>query len=544
MIGSLTLAVMAATLAATPCEGLKNISLPNTTITTAVLVPEGVYTPPAPPRGNNAPAANANRGGQGPARGGGAAQNQGARGAAPATPPQPIIAPAHCKVVAVLKPTSDSLINMELWLPPANAWNGKFEAVGNGGWAGSIQGLSAQGGGTPPMVNALRAGYATAGNDTGHEGGNGQFTLGHPEKVTDFAYRAMHEMTVQSKALIKAFYDQGPRLSYYNGCSTGGRQGLMSAQRYPDDFDAILAGAPANDHLYLHAGDMARMIDIFKDPEGLIPQAKQTMLANAVMKACDALDGVTDSIITNPMACKFDPAVLQCKAGDAADCLTSKQVTTAKRLYAPAKTSKGELIFPGYAYGGETGYNVMRGAPGPGVDIATNPVPGDLQLGTYRYLAHQDANWDWKTFNIDTDTALAKKMGGQIDAVDTDMSKFKARGGKLLLYHGWADPAIQPEHTVNYYNSVLAKMGKDQSNWMALFMVPGMGHCSGGAGPNQIDWMTALENWREKGQTPTSIIGKGKVGDAPMSRPLCPHPQVATYKGSGDTNDAANFMCK
>jgi Tannase and feruloyl esterase len=538
MIGTLTLAVFAATFAATPCEGLKNISLPNTTITTAVFVPEGVYTPPAPPRGANT--ANANRGAEG--RGGGAAQNQGGRGAA--TPPQPIIAPAHCKVVAVLKPSSDSLINMELWLPPANAWNGKFQAVGNGGWAGSIQGLSAQPGGTPPMVNALRAGYATAGNDTGHEGANGQFTLGHPEKVTDFAYRAMHEMTVQSKALIKTFYDQAPRLSYYNGCSTGGRQGLMSAQRYPEDFDAILAGAPANDHLYLHAGDMARMIDIFKDPEGLIPQAKQTMLAKAVMNACDALDGVTDSLITNPMACKFDPAVLQCKSGDAADCLTSKQVATAKRLYAPAKTAKGELIFPGYAYGGESGYNVMRGAPGPGVDIATNPVPGDLQLGTYRYLAHQDPNWDWKAFNIDTDPALAKKQGGQIDAVATDMSKFKARGGKLLLYHGWADPAIQPEHTVIYYNSVLAKMGKDQSNWLALFMVPGMGHCSGGAGPNQIDWMTTLENWREKGQTPASIIGKGRIGDTPMSRPLCPHPQVATYKGSGDTNDAANFSCK
>ena len=229
----------------------------------------------------------------------------------------------------------------------------------------------------------------------------------------------------------------------------------MAAQRYPEDFDAILAGAPANDHLYLHAGDMARMIDIFKDPEGLIPQAKQDMLAKAVMSACDALDGVKDNLITNPMACKFDPAVLQCKAGDAADCLTSKQVATARRLYTAAKNSKGELIFPGYAYGGESAYNVMRGVTGPaaGTDIASNPVPGDLQLGTYRYLAHQDPNWDWKTFNIDTDTALAKKQGGIIDAVETDMSKFKAHGGKLLLYHGWADPAIQPEHTVNYYNA-------------------------------------------------------------------------------------------
>jgi feruloyl esterase len=433
---------------------------------------------------------------------------------------------------------------MEMWLPPADKWNGKFEAIGNGGWAGSIQALAGAGGATPPIVAALKAGYATSGNDTGHQEGNGQFTLGHPEKVKDFAYRAMHEMTVQSKTLIKAFYDQSPRLSYYNGCSTGGRQGLMEAQRYPDDFDAILAGAPANDHLYLHAGDMWRMTTIYKDPEGFIPQAKQDMLAKAVMKTCDALDGVTDNLITNPMACKFDPAVLQCKSGDSPDCLTPKQVATAKTIYAAARTSKGELIFPGYAPGGELTYNIMRGAPPVGAPAGGPPVPGDLQLGTYRYLAHQDPNWDWKTFNIDTDTALAKKMGGEIDAVDTDMSKFKARGGKLLMYHGWSDPAIPPEHSVVFYNDVLKKMGKDQSNWYELFMVPGMGHCSGGNGPNQIDWMGTLETWREKGETPKQIIGKGKVGDAPMSRPLCPHPQVATYKGSGDTNDAANFVCK
>ena len=523
MIGSLTFAVMLASMGnTTPCEGLKSMSLPNTTITSSALVPEGVYTPPPPPPGTPPPDP-------------------------PATPPEPVIAPAHCKVVAVLRPSADSLINMELWLPPAEKWNGKFQAVGNGGWAGYIQGLAAPPGRTPPMVAALRSGYATAGNDTGHQESNGVFALGHPEKVTDFAYRAMHEMTVQSKELIKAFYDQGPRLSYYNGCSTGGRQGLMSAQRYPEDFDGILAGAPANDHIYLHAGDMWRMTSIFKDPEGFLPKAKQTLLANAVMKACDALDGVKDSLVSNPMACKFDPGVLQCKAGDGADCLTPRQVATARTVYSDAKNSKGELIFPAYARGGESGYNLLRGIVALGTnqpDVAKDPAPGDLQLGTFRYLAHQDSNWDWKTFNIDTDPALARKMGGFIDAIDTDMSTFKNRGGKLLLYHGWADPAIQPEHTINYYNSVLTKMGKNQSEWLELFMVPGMGHCAGGAGPNQIDWMAALESWREKGATPTSILGKGKNGDVPMSRPVCPYPQVATYKGAGDINDAANFMCR
>ena len=536
MIATLTLAVMAgATLAATPCEGLKTISLPNTTITTSEFIPEGPQQLPArggggaaAPRGDGAgrgqapgapqggaPAAAGARG-DGGARGGGGGRGGG----------QPQILPAHCRVVAVLKPTPDSLINMELWLPAADKWNGKYLSVGNGGWAGSIQGL------TNGMPAALRAGYATAGNDTGHEGGNGTFALGHPEKLVDFAYRAMHEMTVQSKALVKTFYDRSATLSYYNGCSTGGRQGLMAAQRYPEDFDAIIAGAPANEHTYMHGGDISRMTDIYKDPEGFIPEAKQSMLAKAVMNACDANDGVKDNLITNPPSCKFDPAVLQCKSGDAPDCLTAKQVATAKRLYQDAKTSKGVLIFPGYPYGGETAYTVMRGGT----------APGNLQVDTYK-LAHNDANWDWKTFNLETDPALAKSKIGFIDSTNPDMTAFKNRGGKLILYHGWADPAIQAGHTIVYYDSVLAKMGKSQDNWMRLYMVPGMGHCGGGSGPNQIDWLGALETWREKGQAP-NVVGRGTNDGAAMTRPLCPHPQVATFKGSGDVNDAANFVCK
>jgi feruloyl esterase len=530
MIETLTFAVLAAALAPTPCEGLKAISLPNTTITTSEFRPEG----PQQPAGGGARGGGAAAGARGQGPGGGPPQAGGPpaaaagnRGGGGRGGGQPQILPAHCRIVAVLKPSSDSLINMELWLPPSDKWNGKFQAIGNGGWAGSIQGLN---GGMPA---ALRLGYATAGNDTGHEGGNGTFALGHPEKLIDFAYRAMHEMTVQSKALIKAFYDQSARLSYYNGCSTGGRQGLMAAQRYPEDFDAIIAGAPANDHTFLHAGDIVRMTNIYKDPEGFIPPPKQAVLAQAVMNACDANDGVKDNLITNPRSCKFDPAVLRCKSDDAPDCLTPKQVATAKSVYEAAKTSKGELIFPGFSYGGESSYNVMRGGT----------APGNLQLDTYK-LAHKDANWDWKTFNINTDTALVKKEIGFIDSVDPDMSKFKARGGKLLLYHGWSDPAIPAEHTVVYFDSVLAKMGRNQNDWMRLFMVPGMGHCGGGAGPNQIDWLTALENWREKGQAPDAIVGRGTNAGTPMTRPLCPHPQVATYKGSGDVNDAANFVCK
>jgi feruloyl esterase len=496
MLGSLTLALVGTALAATPCESLKTLSLPNTTITSSEMVAAGAPLP-----------------GQ---RGGGA--RGGGQQAAPL--------PAFCRVVAVLRPSSDSEINTEIWLPARENWNGKFQAVGNGGWAGSIQGL------TGAMPAALRLGYATAGSDTGHTGANGAFSLGHPEKVVDFGYRAVHEMTVQAKALVKAFYDEGPRLSYFNGCSTGGRQALMAAQRYPEDFDAILAGAPANNHIGLHAADMTRMTDIFKDPAGFIPQAKQTVLAQAVMNACDSNDGIKDNLITNPQACKFDPAVLQCKNGDAADCLTAPQVATAKRLYAEQRTSKGELVFPGYPFGGESGYNIMRGGT----------APGTLQLDTFRYLGHQNPDWDWRTFNVDSDLALANKNAGFINAVDPDLSRFKARGGKLLMYHGWADPAIQAGNAINYHASVISKMGPGQDSWLRLFMVPGMGHCGGGAGPNQVDWIGALEKWREQGTAPDRIIGSNAATG--MTRPLCPHPQVATYTGSGDPNDAASFVCK
>jgi feruloyl esterase len=456
-----------------------------------------------------------------------------------------------CRVVAVLAPSSDSHINVEVWLPAADKWNGKFQAEGNGGWAGSIQGLSA-------MQTAIRAGYATAGSDTGHTGANGSFAIGHPEQVIDFGYRAIHEMAVQSKSLIKAFYGESEKFSYFVGCSTGGRQALMAAQRYPNDFDGIIAGAPANDHINLHAGDMSRQIDIFKDPAGFLSATKVAMLADAVMKTCDELDGVKDGILNDPRQCKFEPASLLCKAEDSDSCLTAAQVKTVQRAYAPAKTSKGELIFPGYSKGGESTYTVMRGnLPGPAAAGApaaapptgaprapAPPVPAAIGYDTFRYLAHQDANWDWHNFNIDVEPALAmKNAGATINSTSPDLSKFKAHGGKLIMYHGWADPAIQPEHTVLYYSSVLDKMGKNQDDWLRLFMVPGMGHCGGGAAnsPNTFNTVGTLEAWRETGKAPDSMMGSNAA--AGVTRPLCPYPQVAKYKGTGDTKVAENFVC-
>ncbi len=422
---------------------------------------------------------------------------------------------------------------MEVWLPTEN-WNGKFQAVGNGGWAGIIS--------YPALASALQEGYATASNDTGHKGGNALFAIGHPEKLTDFAYRAVHEMVVQSKSIISSYYGRSARLSYWNGCSTGGRQGLMSAQKYPEDFDAILAGAPANYQTHLHAWDLSVAIPVLKDPGAAIPASKLAMINRAALNACDARDGVTDGLINEPQKCSFDVAKLQCKAGDpstgsgqAEDCLTAPQVAAAKRAYSATKTASGEVVFPGKDPGSETGWGgFVGGQQAPGVSV------GSFQV------AYQDANWDPKTFDLDKDLkAVDEKVGSIVNAVNPDLRAFKARGGKVLMYHGWNDTAISAGNSINYYQSVLSKMGGRQDDFIRLFMAPGMQHCGNGPGPNQVNWMAALERWRESGTAPDRLEAARVTNNrVDMTRPLCAYPQVAQYKGVGSTNDAANFVCK
>src|SRR3954469_16850604 len=289
----LAVLALSATLASSPasCENLKSLSLPNTTIVAAEMKAAGPFVQPG--RGGAAPAAPA-----APGRGGAAA------------PPQ--IVPAHCRINAILRPSPDSEIEMEAWLP--ENWNGKFQFVGGGGWAGIIS--------FPAMVSAVQEGYATASTDTGHKGGNALFAMNHPEKVVDFAYRAVHETTVQTKAMIAKFYDRPARLSYWNGCSTGGRQGLMEAQKFPNDFDAIIAGAPANFQTHLHSWDLSVAVPVVNNPAAALTQAKLTALSEAAVNACDAQDGVKDGLINNPRACRFDPAVLLCKGADSPNCLT------------------------------------------------------------------------------------------------------------------------------------------------------------------------------------------------------------------------------
>jgi feruloyl esterase len=502
--------------AATPCERLATVTLPNTTITSAQLVAAGPFTPPR--GGGPAPAAP-------PAAGTPAAGRAGGPPGGPVGAP-PAMLPEHCRIAATLKPSADSDIKIEVWLP-TQTWNGKFQAVGNGGWAGTIS--------FPAMATALREGYATASTDTGHVGGNALFAIEHPEKLVDFAHRAVHEMTVQAKALINAHYGRAARLSYWNGCSTGGRQGLMAAQKYPEDFDAIIAGAPANYQTHLHTWDLSVSTPVLKNPASAVSNAKLAMVNQAVINACDARDGVKDGLLNDPRSCTFDVATLACKGGDAENCLTGPQIEAIKRVYQPAKTSSGQVVFPGKDPGSETGW-----APYVGGQNAPPISAGSFQV------AYQNAKWDPLAFDLDRDLkAVDEKVGAIVNAVNPDLSKFKARGGKILMYHGWNDTAISAGNAIDYLTSVQHKMGGRQDDFIRLFMAPGMQHCGGGPGPNQVNWLAALERWREHGEAPSrldaALVTNNQVQ---MTRPLCPYPQVAQYKGTGTTNDADNFVCK
>ena len=481
------------------CESLATLSLPDTTITLAKPEPAGKFTPPRP-------------------------------GNLPGRPLDNL--PAFCRVAAEIKPTKDSDIKFELWMP-ASGWNGKFMGLGNGGWAGEISHSG--------IGDALRRGYAAASTDTGHEGsgGDASFALSHPEKVIDFGYRAVHEMTVKSKAIIAAFYGNALKHSYWDGCSTGGKQGLTEAQRFPHDYDGIIAGAPANFFTHLIVSGIWIAEATRENPTGYIPKEKLPLLHKAVVDACDTLDGMKDGLLENPKRCHFDPNVLLCKGADSPECLTAAQVEAAKKIYAGPKNPRtGEQIFPGLEPGSENGW----------VFFAREREP-PIVASHFKYLVFKNPNWDFHTLNFDSDVALADKLdNGIITATNPNLKEFFAQGGKLLLYHGWNDGAIAPQNTINYYNTVADAMGgsaKVQDS-MRLFMAPGMDHCYGGDGPFDFDTIAALEQWAEKGNAPDRIVAGHLLKGSPKpdrTRPLCPYPQVAKYKGSGGTDEASNFVC-
>ena len=481
--------------AASSCESLSTLELPDTTITAAQSVAAGGFSPSS-------------------AGGGGQTYST---------------LPAFCRVAATIKPTSDSDIKVEVWLP-ASGWNGKYQAVGNGGWAGTITYAA--------MARSLRDGYATSSTDTGHTGGNASFALGHPEKLVDYAYRAVHEMTVKSKAIASAFYGADPKRAYFNGCSTGGRQALIAAQRFPNDFDGIVAGAAANPKSGLDAWRIWMTQAMLKNQASFIPEEKHRVIHQAVLDACDTIDGVKDGLIENPTRCHFDPAVLACRGADGPNCLTAAQLETAKVVMSPVKNRQtGESIFPGFEPGTELGWSRMLSGPEPYANAVEQ----------FKYIVFKDPKWDWRTFDLERDVAAAEKSGqGTLAAIDPNLTAFAQRGGKLITYHGWSDQNIAPQASVNFFNRALAATTPQAngSAWLRLYMVPGMGHCSGGEGPDTFDMMRPLDAWVETGTLPQHVEASKITGEkVTRTRPLCPYPQVARYKGAGSIDDAANFAC-
>ncbi len=446
-------------------------------------------------------------------------------------PGRPVV--AHCRVAFTLRPTADSEIEVELRLPDAASWNGKFLGVGGGGWVGSIN--------VAGILNGVDLGYASASTDTGHVGQNAAFTLGHPEKVVDFAYRAVHVMTVSAKEILREHYGRPAKLSYWTGCSTGGRQGLMEAVRYPGDYDGIVAGAPANNQIELCGWRMALEVTALMDPSRSVSPQKLATLQEAVTRACDGLDGVKDGLLADPRRCRFDPGTLLCRGASTDDCLTAAEIESMRRGYAPVMKKSGEMIYPGLVPGNETGWQLLAGG---------RSEPNSLDGGMFRYVAHQDANWDWRSFDVERDVALAQQRAGFIEVEEPDLSAFRKRGGKLLIYHGWSDGgsggAISPLNTIHYYERILQKMGPKQGDWLRLFLVPGMGHCGGGPGTDQFNALAALERWRELSLAPDQIPAAhvNENRRVTMTRPLCPYPLAATYRGIGSTNDAGNFVCR
>ncbi len=509
-------ALAVSVVSAATCEGLAELKLPNTTITTAQSVAAGAFTPPT---GSAAPYKDL---------------------------------PAFCRVAGVIKPTGDSEIKFEVWLPSAN-WNGKFHGIGNGGFAGSIS--------FSGMASAVARGYATASTDTGHSGGDASWALGHPEKIADYGYRAIHEMTEKAKLIVKTFYGDGPKRSYFASCSNGGRQALMEAQRYPNDYDGIIAGAPANAFTHVLTGFAWNMQNTLVDPASYIPAKKLKAIEAAVLSACDARDGVKDGVLDDPTKCGFDPAVLLCKGEETDDCLTEKQIAALKKIYAGPRDAKGQPIIPGFTPGGETG----AGGWTSWITGATPTAALQFFFSTqaFKNMVYNDPNWDYKSFQLERDGKLAhEKLAPLLNATDPNLKAFSARGGKLILYHGWNDAALPPVNTINYFQSVVAKLGQRQTNgFVRLFMAPGVQHCGGGPGPDnfgqmvsntqsdpQHDLTLALERWVEQGVAPDQVIATkrpsaGPQAPAQRTRPLCPYPQVARYKGSGSTDEAANFSC-
>lgn len=458
--------------------------------------------------------------------------------------------PAFCRVTGVIRPSRDSDIRFEVWMPEEN-WNGRYLGVGNGGFAGTID--------YNALAGNLKNGFATAATDTGHqaEGADGSWAYKHPEELIDFGWRGLHLTTQNAKQVIASYYGSAAKHSYFDACSDGGREALMEAQRFPEDFDGILAGAPANYWTALVSAG-STLFSKLQDPAAYISDLKLPAISNAVVQACGSQSGTKDGFVNDPPQCTFNPDVLLCKSGDELTCLTQPQIALLKSIYAGVVDREGRQQFPGHPPGSELGPGgwglwILGGAPGSGLGL-------DFYRNYFRYVVFQDPAWNTTSGQFETNFKAANSTSAQaLNAINPDLHAFQAHGGKLILYHGWADPAIPAGNTINYYESVRKTLGAAMTeSFVRLYMVPGMQHCVGGPSPTVFGQLGlpasgegaryALEHWVENGTAPGDLIATQYVDDhfgdkIQRTRPLCVYPKIAKYNGSGNPDEAKSFNC-
>lgn len=461
--------------------------------------------------------------------------------AADTAAPGPIHA-AHCRATGVIA----AEIGFSVWLP--DDWNGRFLMTGGGGFVGSI----------PGPGTAVDRGFAVTSTDTGHknQGVDGRWAMRNLERQLNYAYLAVHRTAETAKFIVHEYYSRDPHHAYFVGCSTGGRQGLMEAQRFPDDFDGVVSGAPVFDWTRVLAAAVKNAQAAFPDPSSLahpiITADSLKLLQTRVLQACDAKDGVADGVIDDPRACKFDPAGIPSCAGEApgADCLTRAQRQAIQRIYAPL-TDEGGVVYEGQPVGAEAaGGGWQPWITGPNeraFAAAGQPALGwGFSTEFFKYFVFADPAWDYSRYDVAKswrrDTQLWTSF---MNADNPDLTAFRARRGKLLLWHGWADPALNPLATIRYYDEVLGRDPRAAED-VRLFLLPGVVHCTGGPGPDQFDKIDPIVEWVEHGTAPSTIIvTKGADGEQPArTRPVCAYPAKAVYKGAGSTEDATNFTCQ
>jgi feruloyl esterase len=489
------------------CESLKSIKIPNVTITSVEKGESGYEL---------------------------AAQGGGFMNA----PAQKIQAP-FCRIQAYSAPTGDSHIGIEVWLPDASNWNGRFLAVGNPGFIGSIASAG--------IARNMEQGYVSAGTDTGHVDPGFEWAIGHPEKWADWGHRAVHEMVVVTKTLADAYYGKPIQYSYWNSCHNGGNQGLNEAQRYPEDFDGIIAEDPAFYITHLQPGSLYISWVALKDGvdgPGYIPVEKLAIINRAALDACDMNDGLLDGLIEDPPSCDFDPATIQCAGPDGPSCLTAAQVDTVRKIYEGAKFNFGAPIYTGFERGSELTWAFM-----------IEKEPFSVNMNYFKGIVFEDPDWDFHTFDVDRDTRLGiKKAAAAVDANDPNLKPFKDAGGKIMMISSWNSLALPPRQYVKYYEAVEKTMGGPEQthDFARMFTVPGSGGCPAFSNPQGFKVFDALQAWVEEGIAPERIIyphtsGGGTMGgggrEVYRTRPLCVYPKQARYNGSGDPNDAANFTC-